>query len=523
MWSGHAHGAESAPLNLRDVLAEGAWQRTLCRAIRRTGRTPLVRYRRPPPIVEVSIWTRSLLGCGFGQSSLGAANRDMMKQAFPTWVSLPHPEPSPSESMRLTPLASSFAVAVVCCPGLSQELAVSFDGIDDGVEIQSTEALDLTGPFTFEAWLKPVTSDVIFRKDGFDKLSYQFAAAPGWGAVGINWVHNQAPGSWCSTGDREGPSDWTHRAAAFDGTTLRIYIDGHLAQECPMPAPTPISSAPLRIGWINSAIGGQQHYGLVLDNLRIWNVARTESDIQATINTEIGAIQASGYPGLVASWTFQGTLQDSAGSHHGMAIGDPAFVDARDVPILFDCNANGTPDGEEIALGAVSDCNSNGIPDECDIASGASLDLDANGVPDECAPPSLTADLFEVSLSKGGTQELTLDAGPTPSFNFYFVLGSTSGTAPGVSIDGLTLPLNYPDSYLDFTLASPNSAQLVNTFGVLSPTGQGTASIKVPPATDPSLAGLWVNHAFLVMDLQAASGTALVTFVSNPAPLNLVE
>jgi len=51
-----------------------------------------------------------------------------------------------------------------------------------------------------------------------------------------------------------------------------------------------------------------------------------------------------------------------------------------------DCNDNGIPDAEDIALGTSADCNFNDVPDECDIASGASNDEDpADGVPDECA------------------------------------------------------------------------------------------------------------------------------------------
>ncbi len=49
-----------------------------------------------------------------------------------------------------------------------------------------------------------------------------------------------------------------------------------------------------------------------------------------------------------------------------------------------DCNANGRPDADDIALGSSLDCNGNQIPDECDIASGTSLDCNNNQSPDEC-------------------------------------------------------------------------------------------------------------------------------------------
>ncbi|MCK4660547.1 MAG: hypothetical protein KAV82_13585 [Phycisphaerae bacterium] len=51
-----------------------------------------------------------------------------------------------------------------------------------------------------------------------------------------------------------------------------------------------------------------------------------------------------------------------------------------------DCNNNGTPDDCDVVGGTSPDCNSNGIPDECDIASTTSQDLNNNSIPDECDP-----------------------------------------------------------------------------------------------------------------------------------------
>ena len=42
-----------------------------------------------------------------------------------------------------------------------------------------------------------------------------------------------------------------------------------------------------------------------------------------------------------------------------------------------DCNANGTPDDQDVAGGGSEDCNANGLPDECD--SVAPSDYDADG------------------------------------------------------------------------------------------------------------------------------------------------
>lgn len=48
----------------------------------------------------------------------------------------------------------------------------------------------------------------------------------------------------------------------------------------------------------------------------------------------------------------------------------------------------------------------------------------------------------EISLSTGGQQKLLLDATGMQGFHFALVLGSLSGTTPGIPIGALTLPLN---------------------------------------------------------------------------------
>ncbi|GIK20421.1 MAG: hypothetical protein DYG93_04580 [Leptolyngbya sp. PLA2] len=66
--------------------------------------------------------------------------------------------------------------------------------------------------------------------------------------------------------------------------------------------------------------------------------------------------------------------------------------------LTFDCNLNGIPDSEEIALGLAQDANADGIPDDCqdcnrngildpeEIALGLAEDANGNLIPDRCEP-----------------------------------------------------------------------------------------------------------------------------------------
>ncbi len=51
---------------------------------------------------------------------------------------------------------------------------------------------------------------------------------------------------------------------------------------------------------------------------------------------------------------------------------------------VCDCNANGTPDEDDVISGGSADCNGNGVPDECEIDAGTATDCDGNGTLDVC-------------------------------------------------------------------------------------------------------------------------------------------
>ena len=135
---------------------------------------------------------------------------------------------------------------------------------------------------------------------------------------------------------------------------------------------------------------------------------------------------------------------------------------------------------------------------------------------------SLAATPPAVSLSTGGTQLLSLSAGPSQALRIFLLLGSASGTSPGIPVDGFLVPLAIPDPYFNFTLLHPNTKPLSNSVGTLTATGQALATFTVPAGTDPSLAGLILNHAYVVFDTTTIPGAAVVDFASNAVEVTLI-
>ncbi len=131
--------------------------------------------------------------------------------------------------------------------------------------------------------------------------------------------------------------------------------------------------------------------------------------------------------------------------------------------------------------------------------------------------PVMSGDVQSLSLSAGGTQMFTLDGGPSRAGCFYWVLGSLSGTSPGIPFgSGVILPLNF-DRFFRLSWLRPNLPFFSGFRGNLDASGRAQASVTLFAGTDPSLAGITANHAFVTGEVAGVPDIA-----SNPVPVNLV-
>ncbi len=172
----------------------------------------------------------------------------------------------------------------------------------------------------------------------------------------------------------------------------------------------------------------------------------------------------------------------------------------------------GTPTGSAFgaAVTGAGDLDGDGVPDLL-VGRHNGIDIGA-AIAFSGTARSLSTDTHQVSAGAGGTQTFSLDAGAANAHRSYIVLGSVSGTHPGIPIFPVVLPLNY-DPYLLYTAANPNTAPLSNSLGQLDGSGHASASFTLP-AGFPQFAGIQLHHAFLLV--------GPVNFASNPVPLTLV-
>jgi hypothetical protein len=128
---------------------------------------------------------------------------------------------------------------------------------------------------------------------------------------------------------------------------------------------------------------------------------------------------------------------------------------------------------------------------------------------------TLWADKSSLSGAAGGTVTFDVIAGSPHAGRTYVLLGSASGTTPGIPVGGgLVLPLNF-DPVLQFTFDNANTPVLSNTLGVLDALGRATATLNLPAG---AVAGPGQAH-FAAAIIDAATATVVAT--TNAVPLSV--
>lgn len=203
--------------------------------------------------------------------------------------------------------------------------ALAFDGTNDNVQVPHHTSHEISTAITLEAWIYATSSssvqDVITNSNNTINTGYAFPRTDdGWSHVSY-WLH--IGGIWRTmTAAYPSLNSWHHLAATYDGANMKIYIDGLLAGTQAQTGTITTNSNLLSLG---NQPGFAEYFGGYADEMRVWNVARTQAQIQADMNRELDPASATG---LVAYYTVnQGitagtntgltTLIDQTGNSHG--------------------------------------------------------------------------------------------------------------------------------------------------------------------------------------------------------------
>jgi hypothetical protein len=163
--------------------------------------------------------------------------------------------------------------------------ALTLDGASGMVTVPDDSTLRLASGMTLEAWVRPsALSNVssILTKDQTSGFSYSLLANTAANVPSANVFTTSALAA-------AGPASlalgtWTHVAETWDGSTVRLYIDGAEVANQPAAGSLAANAGQLKIG--GSSTAGQFFNGLV-DEVRVFNRARTAAEIASDLNTPV--------------------------------------------------------------------------------------------------------------------------------------------------------------------------------------------------------------------------------------------
>ena len=244
----------------------------------------------------------------------------------------------------------------------------------DWVSFENSEGLIPVGedPFTLEAWINPTSptgggagGQITFWGEQAGNQSNGFRMRGPAGVRHYFWGndHDEDFEDGSIIEDDTGPNGdgWHHLAFTFDGSETIWYHNGE-----PLGFPRAVSG--VNVADSNFRIGSRldaEFFDGFIDEVRIWNVARSEEDIAGVWETELNGDEE----GLVAYFNFEDELKDVTGQHDGTAETDFVSVDAdMNAPVAPAGDPDEDDDGlldrwEETHFGNIEAQNGEGDPD----------------------------------------------------------------------------------------------------------------------------------------------------------------
>jgi glucose/arabinose dehydrogenase/PKD repeat protein len=336
--------------------------------------------------------------------------------------------------------------------------ALTFNGSSSRVTVPDSPLLHLTTAMTLEAWVNSTGTNAGWRDlvyKGNDNYYLSASSTP-----------NNRPAAGGIMGGSYGEvfgvatlpaNTWTHLAVTYDGTTLRLYVNGTQVSNLGKTGNLATSTNPLSIG--SDPIYGQYFQGLV-DEVRIYNTALSSSEIQADMATPIsvgtGDTQPPSQPGTLTATAINSGRVDLS---WGAATDNVAVTGYR----IERCQTAGCSNFTQIAAppGAVTSYG------DTNAAAGTSYSYRVRAVD---AVPNLGP------YSNTATASTPNGSGPTPVAAFAFDEGSGSSVADASgggnngSLTGTTWAtngkygkaLNFNGSSSRVTIADAPSLHLAN-------------------------------------------------------------
>ena len=199
-------------------------------------------------------------------------------------------------------------VVVSESPRLFQQ-ALNFDGTNDKVDVSNNASLNVTN-FTLEAWVKidPAQNQrmgIVGKPYWINRSRATSTNGLGYGLDidfgSVRVFGGQSDGSWSGAGYSISTAnisgEWAHIAGTYDGSNFKLYINGVLVKTQSYSGGVYNNTQKLTIGsWPSE----NKFFKGEIDDVRVWNIVRTESEISQNKDNELVGNET----GLVAYYNF---------------------------------------------------------------------------------------------------------------------------------------------------------------------------------------------------------------------------
>ena len=228
--------------------------------------------------------------------------------------------------------------------------ALQLDGVNDYVSIADADDLDMTSNYTLEAW---------FKADSFGASGVLRGLVSKYQTGGANGYFLRLTGTnldfdgMTTSGMNLQAGAWHHVAAVNSNGTRRLYLNGVAQTLVGSPLTVQANGDKLTLG-SDFLVNNNRYFAGQMDEARIWNVARSQAEIQSAMHRELNGSET----GLVAYYNFNHisgtTLYDVTGKgHDGTLVNGPAWV-ASTLPMSWILTATNGAHGTISPTGAVT-------------------------------------------------------------------------------------------------------------------------------------------------------------------------
>jgi hypothetical protein len=230
--------------------------------------------------------------------------------------------------------------------------ALLYDGLNDFVQIPDSASVRITNFITVEAWIKRAVRGAqhsIVEKYDCNGGGYVLRVTPE-DLLLFATLDDCGDFSLVTGATSLQSNTWYHVAGLWDGSELRVYVNGVLDGAASASRNPKAGTSPLRIGQRGN---DGTFFAGVIDEVRLWNVARTEPQLAANKDGCLSGTES----GLAGYWRFDegnGTVANDATTNNndGQLINGPIWV-----PSPLACA--GPPGTNEIRTLTVSSENPN--------------------------------------------------------------------------------------------------------------------------------------------------------------------